>query len=418
MAAGVSRVRPPATGRAPLPTGFASLWLAVAVDATGFGIVIPILPLYAEAFQVSPTMIGVLLASFSLAQFVAAPRWGRISDRFGRKPALLASLAGSALGALLTAVAPNLTILFIGRIIDGASGGSLTIAQAIAGDVARPEERTRLLGLLGAAFGLGFVAGPAIGGLAALAGQRIPFLVAALLTTANTALAAHRLVETHPGGRRAREPQRTTRNRGPVSLLVVAFLCTVAFGAFETTFALLGARRLGLTVTGASLVFVAAGALVALANARLAAPAARRLGDLGALRLGLILDAAGLALLGVASSRSALGVAVVALAVGHGLVLPTLASTITTRVSEEHRGAALGSQQAAASLARVAGPLIAGATFGLLGPAAAFFTAAVAASWAAAMTRRTRTEPVLGCDGQQEGRRLLACRVDRPGLLK
>ena len=375
--------------RRPLPTGFGSLWLAVAVDAIGFGIVIPILPLYAEEFHASPTVIGMLLASFSLAQFIAAPRWGRISDRFGRKPALLASLAGTALGALLTAVAPNLTILFIGRIVDGASGGSLSIAQATATDFARPEERTRLLGLLGAAFGIGFVAGPAIGGLAALAGHRVPFLVAALLAAANTALAARRLVETRPGGGPTQERRRTTRNHGPPTLLAIGFLCTVAFGAFETTFALLGARRLGLTITGASLVFVGAGALVALANARLAEPAARRLGDLGALRVGLVLDAAGLALLATAGSFSTLGVAVAALAIGHGLVLPTLASSVTARVSEDHRGAALGAQQAAASLARVAGPLIAGATFGLVGPTAAFLAAAAFASMAAALTRRT-----------------------------
>lgn len=381
--------------RRPLPAGFGTVWLAVAVDAIGFGIVIPILPLYADELHASPTVIGLLLASFSLAQFVGAPRWGRLSDRFGRKPALVTSLAGTAVGALVTAAAPNVGWLLVGRIVDGASGGSLSVAQAAAGDVATSSgERTRLLGLLGAAFGIGFVAGPAIGGLAALAGPRVPFVVAALLAAANAALALRRVPETRPhptrDGVTAVVRSRHSRTiEGRRAFLVVAFLSTAAFGAFEATFALLGARRLGLTIAGTSVVFVGAGVLVALANARLVEPVARRLGDVGALRLGLVLDAAGLAALAGVRSLPALAVAITVLAVGHGLALPALASAVSARVAPEHRGAALGAQQAAASLARVVGPALAGSTFGLVGPSVAF-TGAAALAAAAAVTPLAR----------------------------
>ena len=136
--------------RAALPAGFGALWCAVAVDAIGFGIVIPILPIYAVELNASPMVAGLLLASFSLAQLVTAPRWGRLSDRIGRRPALIASVGGTAIGAALTAVAPTVAVLFLGRIVDGASGGSLAVAQAAAGDLAEGPDRTRILGLLGA----------------------------------------------------------------------------------------------------------------------------------------------------------------------------------------------------------------------------------------------------------------------------
>src|SRR3954452_13648917 len=153
--------------RTPLPAGFGTIWTSVAIDLVGFGIVFPLLPLYATRFHASATTVGAMFASFSVTQLVFAPIWGRVSDRVGRKPVLVLSLVGTAVGTLLTGLAGSLVLLFIGRIVDGASGASVSVAHAAVADVAPPRERARLFGLLGAAFGVGFVAGPAIGGVAA-----------------------------------------------------------------------------------------------------------------------------------------------------------------------------------------------------------------------------------------------------------
>ena len=184
--------------RTPLPPGFGAIWTTVAIDLIGFGIVLPILPRYAEDLSASPGVIGLVVASFSLAQMVGSPLIGRLSDRIGRKPVLILSLAGTAVGSLITGLAGTVWILLLGRIVDGLSGASVSVAQASVADVASPEERPRLLGLLGAAFGVGFVVGPAIGALAAFGGPHIPFFVASAIAGTNAIVALRRLPETHP----------------------------------------------------------------------------------------------------------------------------------------------------------------------------------------------------------------------------
>src|SRR5579864_2374935 len=143
--------------RAPLPRGFGTVWTTVALDLVGFGIVLPILPLYARRYHASPGVAGALVAAFSLAQLLGSPIWGRISDRVGRKPVLIVSLVGTAVGSLLTGLAGGLGLLFVARLVDGASGASVSVAQASVADLAPPDQRARLFGLLGAAFGIGFV---------------------------------------------------------------------------------------------------------------------------------------------------------------------------------------------------------------------------------------------------------------------
>ncbi len=375
-------------GRPPLPEGFGTIWLAVALDLVGFGIVLPILPLYAERFDAGPAAIGLLVASFSLAQFVFAPIWGRWSDRVGRKPVLVLSLAGTAVGSLLTGLAGSLWLLFAARILDGISGASVSVAQAAVTDLAPPEQRPRLLGLLGAAFGIGFVAGPAIGALAALGGAHVPFLVAAALAGVNAIVAAFRLPETHPrrpdqGFWRARRHESSavalqnpvggrSIRRELAGYLLVAFVSLVAFSGFETTFALFGERRLGLRLAGTGVVFTMIGVLIALVNAGAVAPAVRRLGEPGTLRLGLVLNGCGLAILPFVHSWIALAPALLFLTAGQGLVTPTLAATVAGRVSDDRRGAALGAQQSAGGLARVVGPVAAGFAFERIGVGAPY----------------------------------------------
>lgn len=346
----------------------------------GFGIVIPILPLYAESggFNASPAVIGLLVASFSLAQLVFAPLWGRVSDRIGRKPVLVLSLAGTALGSLLTGLAPNLALLFIGRLVDGASGASVSVAQAAVADVASPEERPRLLGLLGAAFGLGFVAGPALGALAALGGHRLPFLLAAALAAVNAVVAARRIPETKPDTPVSQGVEdRPWRSDVVLPLVAIAFCSLCAFSAFEATFALMGERRLGLDLASTGAVFAGIGLLITVANVLVVAPTVRRAGEAGALGIGLALNAIGLLLLVPASSWATVAPALVALTTGQGLITPTLASLVAGTAEASRRGGALGVQQAAAGLARVVGPAAAGVAFERVGIGAPYLGGAV-----------------------------------------
>ena len=198
-----------------LPPGFGAIWTTVAVDLIGFGIVFPILPRYAEDLDITPAVIGLVVASFSLAQLIAAPVMGRLSDRYGRKPVLIVSLCGTAVGSVLTGVAGSVWLLLLGRLVDGASGASVSVAQAAVADVAAEEERPRLFGLLGAAFGVGFVLGPAIGTFAALGGPHIPFFIAAAIAAINALVALRRLPETHPRPAPTELGARPARLRSP-----------------------------------------------------------------------------------------------------------------------------------------------------------------------------------------------------------
>ena len=358
------RARP----RQPLPPGFSTIWICVALDLVGFGIVLPILPLYAERFGASAVTATALVTAFSAAQLVFSPVWGRLSDRVGRKPVLVLSLAGTAVASLITGVAGAVWVLFLGRIVDGISGASVSVAQAAVTDVAPASQRAHLLGLLGAAFGVGFVAGPAIGALAALGGPHIPFFIAAAIAAVNAVVASRRLPETrswHASGRATATGVPKTRGVG--ALLAVSFLALVAFSGFEATFALFGNRRLHLHLASTGAVFAAVGVVLVVVQGGLVRPAVRTLGERGVLVFGLVGNAAGLALLAGVHSFASLIPAVLLLTVGQGLVSPTLSSVLAGRVGAHERGGLLGVQQAVGGLARIVGPLAAGFAFGRIG---------------------------------------------------
>ena len=354
--------------RVPLPPGFGAIWSAVVVDLIGFGIVLPILPIYAKRYHTTSFEAAMLVTAFSGATFVCSPIWGRVSDRFGRKPVLLVSLAGTAIGSLVTGLAGGLGLLLIGRIIDGASGASVSVAQAAAADLSRPGDRSRLFGYLGAAFGIGFVAGPAIGALGALGGPRLPFFIAAGIAGANTLVAWRRLPETRPAGgsvpRRDGPVTALFGGRGAVPLLAVAFSAMVAFSGFEATFALFGQRRLGFGISSAAAVFTAVGAVIVVVQGGLVHPLVGWLGEAKTLLIGLIANAGGLALLAAAHSWSRAAPALLALTVGQGLVQTTMVTALVSRTEASSRGQALGAQQSAGALARVLGPALGGALLG------------------------------------------------------
>lgn len=413
--------------REPLPAGFGPIWVTVAVDLIGFGIVLPILPRYAEDLDITPTVIGFLVASFSVAQMIFSPLLGRLSDRIGRKPVLLLSLCGTAAGSLLTGLAGTVWLLFLGRVLDGASGASVSVAQAAVADVAHPSQRPRLLGLLGAAFGLGFVVGPAIGTLAALGGPHIPFFVAAAIAAVNALVALRRLPETHPRlvGRSASTvdddaprpavdpaaegPSGTPLVTGPLGdivadrqlvgpgrplatvpaaakrLLLVAFVALFAFSGFETTFSLLMKDRFALSLSATGAVFTAIGLALVLVQGGLIHPVHQWLGERRTLRGGLALNAVGLCLLAADGRWFTLVPALVLLVLGQGLVSPTMSSAVAGQGSADERGRLLGFQQSAGALARALGPAVAGVLYDRVAVPAPYLVGAALVAVAAAL---------------------------------
>jgi multidrug resistance protein len=350
-----------------LPQGFGTIWLTVALDLVGFGIVVPILGRYAERFGASGLEVGLLFASFSLAQLVFAPLLGRLSDRIGRKPVIMISLLGTAVGSFVTGAAGALWVLFLGRILDGASGASVAVAQGAVTDLAPPSERPRLLGLLGAAFGVGFVVGPALGGLASLGGEHIPFFVAGTVALINAIVAWRRLPETRPADVRqaAREAAKndTEAKVRLWGLAVAGFTAIVAFSGFEATFSLLAGDRFRLTEGGVAAIFVGIGIVLVGVQGGLIRPINAKLGTQRSLQVGLVLNSAGLIVLSTAENWPLLIVALALLTVGQGLVTPNLSSLVSGRVPDHRRGEALGFQQGVNAMGRVAGPALAGVLY-------------------------------------------------------
>ena len=362
------------TTREPLPRGFWVIWSTVALDMIGFGIVAPILGRYADRFGASGFQVGLLFASFSLAQMIFAPILGRWSDRVGRKPVIVISLFGTALGSFITGAAGALWVLFAGRLIDGASGASVSVAQSAITDLATKEQRARMLGMLGMAFGVGFVFGPAIGGLAALGGPHIPFYVAGTLALINAVAAIIRLQETRVPNKTAP----TTRVHVPFrkrrygALAGVGFFSMLAFSGFEATFSLFGGARFNLTEASTAVVFLGVGVVMSAVQGSLIGPLTSRFGSLQLLRNGLVLVSIGLLFLGAAVIWPTMIVALLFMVVGAGISNPSLTALVADSAHEDRRGEALGIQQSASALARVIGPPLAGLAFDHVGIGAPF----------------------------------------------
>ena len=354
-----------------LKPGLPVVYFTVFIDLVGFGIILPQLPYYAEAFGATGVWVGALLTAYSATQFLGASLLGRLSDRIGRRPVLLASLAGSAVSLVLSGLATTLVTLVLARALAGLFGGSIAAAQAYVADSTTPKERARYMGFLGASIGLGFVLGPALGAGLARYGFGTAAFVAAGLAAANLVFGLFNLPETHGPDRRHLAPSRpdlshllaALRHPSMGRLLGATFFATLAFVAMEATFALLGEHRFGLDPSRLGFVFTYVGVVIVVVQGGLVGPLAARFGERTLAVAGALLMAIGLGALplapGLPGALAALGL----LAAGQGLTSPMLSTLLSRAADEDEQGGTLGLGQSLAAAARAVGPLGAGWLF-------------------------------------------------------
>jgi DHA1 family tetracycline resistance protein-like MFS transporter len=351
------------------------IFITVFIDLIGFGIVIPVLPFYVEGtkFNASPSTVGLLFASYSIMQLIFSPILGRLSDRYGRRPILLVSLIGTGLGFLILGFATTLWMLFAGRIIDGISGGNISTAQAYIADITTPENRAKGMGLIGAAFGLGFVFGPAIGGVLSRWGMNVPFLFAAGLAFANAALLYFVLPETvtpeHPARASAAEGRWTQlaaalKQSRLAFILLIYFLFIAAFSIMTTTFGLFTMYRFGYDAHDTGWLFMFVGITGAIIQGGLIGRLVKRFGELPLVVIGGLLFSASLFAIPFTGPHTGLATLLLVgatFAIGNSLATPALTGLASKSVGRGEQGGVLGVTQSVASLSRTIGPLIAAA---------------------------------------------------------
>ena len=340
----------------------------VFLDLVGFGIVIPVLPLYAERFGASPLVIGLLLGIYSAMQCVCAPLLGKLSDHVGRRPVLLLSVLGTSIGFLCMGLAKTLWLLFIARIIDGATGGNISTAQAYIADVTTPQERSKGMGLIGAAFGLGFIIGPAIGGILSHISLAAPFFFAAILAVINAVAIYFFLPESLSAERRAQAQRHLSLTQvlkedksGALPMVLATYFCTtVGFSLLTAIYPLFTERRFGYSAVQNGYIFACQGMLGAIIQGGLMGWLVRTVGDKTLAILGAIALALGMFLLPLSATVTGLLIATAVIAVGHGLVAAPLNGLASKEVSASSQGRVLGLMQSSASVARIVGPVLGG----------------------------------------------------------
>jgi DHA1 family tetracycline resistance protein-like MFS transporter len=355
----------PAQPRSPLGI----IFLTVFISMVGFGIVIPVLPVYAKnaPFQLNPTQLGWLVGIFSLVQLFSSPLIGKISDRVGRKPVLLVSIIGTAIGYFITGAAGAAWMLFLGRIIDGASGGNIATAQACIADVTPPAQRSRSMGFIGMAFGLGFILGPAIGGVLVKWGHQMPFYFAGALSVLNAVFVVTRLPETlseekrlHPTAKAPLGEVFAGGRGGFIGLLLAASLtATTGFAFIHVLFALFCGDHFGWTTEQTSYAFAYVGLLAVIVQGGLLRQLLKRDIEKELAVIGAALLAVSLWLMPRAASVGGfLGVCAL-MALGNGLVTPVLSGMASRHVHGRAQGRVLGLMAGAGSLGRFLGPALA-----------------------------------------------------------
>jgi multidrug resistance protein len=370
------------SNRRPLTLIFLTLFL----DLLGVGILIPITPYLVRHFRSDALTIGLLVLVFSAAQFIMTPVLGALSDRYGRRPILLASLFGTAIGHFMFGLAPSLGFMFAARILDGITGGNISAAQAYIADITPPEDRAKSFGLIGAAFGLGFMMGPAIGGLLSTISLQAPAFAAGGLALVTTVLSYFFLPESLPPERRVRTPMSWTvlnpfRAIGTALarvnmrlLLLASFALNFAYSGLQSHFAIYTLTRFGLNERENSWLLTYLGVMITIIQGGLIRKLMPLFGEGRLLHGGLIFGGLGfLALIFAPTSGYVYG-ALTLLSMGSGLAAPALQGLVSQRASGSEQGVVMGVMQSLGSLSRILGPLWAGLTFDAFAPSAPYWT--------------------------------------------
>ena len=361
------------------------IFLTVFIDLLGFGIIIPLLPFYAETFGASALVVGLLSTSFSLMQFLFAPVWGRLSDGYGRRPIILVGLMGSAVSYLAFGLAGTLPMLFAARILAGIAGANIPTAQAFIADSTRPENRARGMGLIGAAFGLGFIFGPALGGFLSRWGYSTPAFFASALSLGNFIAAMALLPESLPPERRGRGAgvgriqlfQRALVRPGMPLVLCVFFLVMTAFAAYESMFALFAAARFGFGATTIGYLFGWVGVVLSIVQGVLVGKIVPRVGESRIVPIAILLMGCALMAHALVPNVSSLVAAMGLLACGMGFNSPSILSVISRLADPRDQGSTFGISQSLASLGRIIGPVWGGYVFDRFGHRVPFVTASL-----------------------------------------
>lgn len=353
-----------------------TIFAIVFMDLFGFGLVLPLLPFIAETYHATPLVIGLLSGSYSLFQFISGPILGRLSDRYGRKKLLIISQFGSVVGYVLLGLANSLPILFVSRIIDGITGGNISIAQAYMADITDKNNRAKGMGLLGAAFGLGFMLGPAIGGYLSRFGFAVPAYFAAAIGLVTTFMTVYFLEETVNTTQTSHSPRTAlTWNKliallktFPIGTLIITFfLISLGFSGMQGTYALWAQATFNWGPSQVGSIFAYIGILSILVQTQLLPRAIKKYSETNLLKISLPILALGFILLSLSRALPLHLLANFFIVLGNSLAGPTLSALATESIEPTEYGETLGLLQSAGSLGRIAGPAVAGELFYLYG---------------------------------------------------
>jgi MFS transporter, DHA1 family, tetracycline resistance protein len=384
------------------------LFLTVFIDLIGFGMVIPFLSFYAREYGASGVAVGAVVGIYSIMQFFFAPVWGRLSDKVGRRPVLLVSLTASTAGYLLFAFSHSLTVLFVSRVIAGIGGANIGTAQAYIADSTAPENRAKGMGLIGAAFGLGFILGPPLSGILSSIGTRhgmhgnlLPGLVAGGLSFTAFLIALSVLAESKPANlvpRSGVPPQFDRRlwreiaqNGLLASLLAALFLTLLAVSGMEISVTLHGRDRFHFRQLDMAYIFLFMGVIVATIQGGLIGRLVKRFGEQRVIVIGAACFTFGFLLVPSIWRVPLLYGVGAFIAVGQGLCYPALMALVSQVAPEEERGSILGLATSAGSLARFVGPLLTGFLYDTAGAEGAFYGGGIVMLAALFVTMRMRT---------------------------